>query len=240
MNILIVDDEYYIVQGIVNDINWDKIGIHSIRTAFSMEQAQKVFEKERIDILLTDIEMPKGSGLDLISWANDQGYHPISLILTGHQSFDYAQKAIKIHCFGYVLKPVSPSTLEQELLSAINAVQMENREIEPPSSNFMLSVKKFVLRSLGNESLNRTVIAEHVHMNPDYLSYLFHKESGQSLSTYILQERMALAQKLLVTTNLTLQDISEHTGFASTSYFHKQFKRTYGVTPQQYRSMHTI
>lgn len=240
MNILIVDDDYYIVQGIVNDVNWDRIKISSIHTAFSMEQAKKVFMKERIDILLTDIEMPKGSGLDLIAWVNEQGYRPISLILTGHQSFDYAQKAINVHCFGYVLKPVSPSTLEQELLSAASAVHIDTSSIESPPSDFLISVKKFILQNLSNESLSRSSISEHVHMHPDYLSYLFHKEAGQSLSTYILQERMALAQKLLLTTNMTLQTIGEHTGFSSTSYFHKQFKRTYGITPQQYRSMHTL
>lgn len=240
MNILIVDDEYYIVQGIISDVNWNKIGIDSIDTAFSMKQAQKVFEEKRIDILLTDIEMPNGSGLDLIAWAKDQNYHPVSLILTGHQSFDYAQKAIKIHCFGYILKPITPSTLEQELLSAVNAVHIDDMELESPPSDFMLSVKKFIMQNLGNEDLNRSSIAAHIHMNPDYLSYLFHKEAGHSLTTYILQERMALAQKLLITTNMTLQEVGECTGFSSTSYFHKQFKRTHGITPQQYRSMHTL
>jgi len=236
MNILIVDDEFYIVQGIVNDLNWDRIGIDSIHTAFCMEQAKEIFNTTSIDILLTDIEMPQGSGLDLIVWANDQGYHPVSLILTGHQLFDYAQRAIKIHCFGYILKPILPATLELELLSAVNAASLNTKDIAPPSSSFLNSVKKCIAQNLSNAELNRTFIAEEIHMNPDYLSYLFHKQSGQSLSSYILNEKLTLARKLLSTTNQTLQEISDKTGFSSTSYFHKQFKRHTGVTPQQYRA----
>ena len=72
-------------------------------------------------------------------------------------------------------------------------------------------------------------------MNPEYLSYLFHKKSGQSLNSYILGERLALAQKLLATSHMSLQEISSCVGFSSTQYFHKQFKKEIGMTPQQYR-----
>ena len=240
MNILIVDDEYYIVQKIINDINWEKIGIDSIHTAFSAAQAKKVFEQQHIDILLTDIEMPRESGLDLIIWANELKNPPVSLILTGHQSFEYARQAIKLHCFGYILKPFLPSVLEEELSSTANAARLNPKDMTPPSSAFLINVKRYIAQNLGNEDLSRTIISEAVHMNPDYLSYLFHKEAGQSLSTYISNERMAYAQKLLTSTTLSLQSISEQTGFASTSYFHKQFKKSFGITPQQYRSMHTL
>lgn len=69
MHILIVDDEYYIVQGIIEGIEWDALGIDKISSAFSMSQAQEVFRSQTVDLLLTDIEMPQGDGLDLIRWA---------------------------------------------------------------------------------------------------------------------------------------------------------------------------
>lgn len=240
MNILIVDDEFFIVQGIVNDLDWDKLGIDKICTAFSMSQAKDILNSTHIDILLVDIEMPKGNGLDLIIWANENGYHPISLILTGHQILDYALKAIKIHCFGYILKPASPSVLEAEIGSAVNAALLNIKEIEEPSSNFLISVKKCIAQNLNSTELNRTFIANKVHINPDYLSYLFHKQAGLSLTSYVLNERLGLAKKLLNTTNLSLQEISDQAGFSSSSYFHKQFKRALGITPQQYRSSHYI
>lgn len=95
VNLLIVDDEYFIVQSIVSALDFDALGITSVSTAFSVKQAQAVFAEKRIDILLTDIEMPRQSGLDLIEWTYQEGYKPIALILTGHPLFDYAHRALK-------------------------------------------------------------------------------------------------------------------------------------------------
>ena len=59
MNILIVDDEYYIVQWIVKIISESFTEFDCIYQAYSTEQAKRIIEKESIDILITDIEMPK-------------------------------------------------------------------------------------------------------------------------------------------------------------------------------------
>lgn len=238
MTILIVDDEYYIVQKTIRDVNWDQLGIDSILTAFSAAQAQEILKEKHVDILLTDIEMPRMNGLDLIIWANEHDYKPISLILTGHQLFDYAKKAISLHCFGYILKPAPAFILEEELSSALEAIRLNGQDIPVPESNFLSIVKKCVLQNIGNENLNRAFIAEQIHMNPDYVSFLFHKEYGQALITYILNERISLAKKLLLSTNLTMQEICDQCGFSSTSYFHKQFKRIAGITPQQFKKIH--
>ena len=241
MNLLIVDDEYFIVQSILRDLDFEVLGITSVSTAFSVKQAQEVFAEKRIDILLTDVEMPRHSGLYLIEWANEQGYKPLSLILTGHPQFDYAQRAVKLHCFGYILKPASPDVLTEELKSAVEAVRLNQAqaEIPAPESTFLTAVKHCIAANIGETELNRAFIADQIHMNPDYISFLFHKESGQALTTYILGERVELAKKLLASSAITIQSVSDQCGFSSTSYFHKQFKRVTGMTPQQYRVVHT-
>lgn len=241
MNLLIVDDEYFIVQSILRDLDFDALGITSVSTAFSVKQAQEVFAEKHIDILLTDVEMPRHSGLYLIEWANEQGYKPLSLILTGHPLFDYAQRAVKLHCFGYILKPATPDVLTEELKSAVEAVRLSQAqaEIPAPESTFLTAVKNCIAANIGVAELNRAFIAEKIHMNPDYISFLFHKESGQALTTYILSERVELAKKLLASSAITIQSVTEQCGFSSTSYFHKQFKRITGMTPQQYRAIHT-
>lgn len=210
-----------------------------------MKQAQAVFAEKQVDILLTDIEMPRQSGLDLIEWAYREGYRPITLILTGHPLFDYAHRALKLHCFGYILKPVTAEILTEELKSAAEAVRLnreENREAEESpeeQSDFLSAVKKCIAANMDQEGLNRAFIAEQIHMNPDYLSFLFHKESGQALTTYIMNERIELAKKLLTSSSLTIQGVTEKCGFSNTSYFHKLFKRFTGMTPQQYKTAHS-
>jgi YesN/AraC family two-component response regulator len=71
-------------------------------------------------------------------------------------------------------------------------------------------------------------------MNPDYLSYIFHKKFGQTLNTYITAMRIDAAKELLLTSNLSLQEISDKAGFSNSSYFHRQFKKITGLTPMQF------
>lgn len=244
MNILIVDDEYYIVQGIVSYINCEALGITSIFTAYSFDQAKKIIEKESVNLLITDIEMPRGNGLSLIEWIQENGYSIVPLILTGHQRFDYAQKAITMHCFSYILKPVDKISLEKELLKAIASIQERSFATPAPvlslseeeTDEFVRKTREFICAHLSSASLNRDSLAKHVHMNPNYLSYLFHLKFGQTLSAYITGARIDKAKELLLHTTFSLNEISEQSGFSNNSYFHKQFKKATGITPQQYRS----
>ncbi len=243
MNLLIVDDEYYIVQGLLRSIGQNFSEIKQIFAAYSIDQAKKVIEHEEIDILLTDIEMPQGNGLHLIEWIRINGYRITPLILSGHQRFDYAQKAITMHCFGYILKPIDTASLLTEIKRAIQNVEIQNMEsvqvsegLFAEADTFVKKIREYIYVNLGSANLNRSTIAEHMHMNPDYLSSLFHNRFGQTLSTYITNVRIDKAKELLLTTRISLDAIAEQTGFSSSSYFHKQFKKGTGLTPQQYRN----
>lgn len=246
MNLLIVDDEFYIVQGIVSAINCKELGITSVFTAYSVEQAKKVMEKEKVDILITDIEMPHGSGLSLIEWVQEKEFPIVPLILTGHQRFDYAQKAITMHCFSYILKPVDKLSLEKELRKAIESIRIPAPSASSgfpklttkEADDYISKVRDYIRDNLASDNLNRNSLAEHIHMNPDYLSYLFHNKFGETLSTYITKMRIDKAEELLLHTALSVSEISELTGFSNSSYFNKQFKKVTGYTPQQYRSEH--
>ena len=74
MKVLIVDDEAYAVNALTNRIDWNGFGFGTPFSARSMAQAQSVFLNEKIDLLLCDIEMPQGSGLDLFEWV--KAYYP--------------------------------------------------------------------------------------------------------------------------------------------------------------------
>ena len=79
------------------------------------QPGKRIFEgSQDIDILLTDIEMPRETGLQLVEWLHENNFHPIVLVLTGHQRFDYAQEALNLHIFSYLLKPIDPDQLMEK------------------------------------------------------------------------------------------------------------------------------
>ena len=85
------------------------------------------------------------------------------------------------------------------------------------------------------EPLNLHTVAAVVGMNASYFSARFKKETGQTLTEYILQERMRLAMNLLLTTRLQIQTIAQYCGFLDVNYFSRLFRQSVGTSPTEYR-----
>lgn len=127
MQLLIVDDEILLVESLKSDIQWDILGISAVFTAYNIRQAKEIYEMEHIDIMLCDIEMPQGSGLELLSWVKENYPKTESIFLTCHADFKFAQKAIQLGSFDYLLKPVPPVELEMIINKAIDKINKESQ-----------------------------------------------------------------------------------------------------------------
>lgn len=104
----------------------------------------------------------------------------------------------------------------------------------PQFSNVIEDTIQFILTRF-DEDLSREEIAEHVHLNSAYLSRLFKKETGLSLSDYILKVRIDKAKVLLREPNNKISKIAESVGYNHFSHFAKMFKKLVGQSPQEYR-----
>ena len=83
--------------------------------------------------------------------------------------------------------------------------------------------------------LSLPTLADRMQVSPSYLSALFRRETGKTLTDRISEVRMATALKLLKDTRLQVQTIAQMCGFTDSNYFGRQFKRYYGITPLQSR-----
>lgn len=129
-HLLIVDDEAIAVEGLKSGVNWSKLGISKIFTAYSASQAMDIIRRESVDILLCDIEMPQGTGLDLLEWV--RGYNPgiVAIFLTCHADFHYAKQAIQLGSFDYLLKPVPYAELEKVVQKAMEKIEQDREQNE--------------------------------------------------------------------------------------------------------------
>ena len=89
-----------------------------------------------------------------------------------------------------------------------------------------------------NNTLTLNQLASLVNLTPKYLSALFHKETGQTLTVFIQRVLIEKAQNLLAHSDYSLGEISTYLNFSSQSYFISIFKKYNGVTPGQYRKKH--
>lgn len=143
LNILLVDDEIDILDGISAGVNFDSIGISGIYTATNADEARLILQSTNIDIMLTDIEMPVENGLDLLAWVRANDYDIVTLFCTSYADFNYAKKAVEMQSFDYFLKPISYAALEETLKCAAEEVKSrKSMQNYKKHSQYWLSCQK--------------------------------------------------------------------------------------------------
>lgn len=113
--VLIVDDEFRIGILIKKLIHWDELGMECQDVLDNGEKAFEVIKKSRPDIVITDVRMPKITGLDLLKMVRDEGIQSQFIIISGYKEFEYARQAMSFGVEFYVLKPVNENDLNDNL-----------------------------------------------------------------------------------------------------------------------------
>ena len=125
MNVLLVDDDRFVIAALEKKINWSALDISEVYTACNVKQAQNIMIQHNIQICVCDIEMPGKSGLDLLSWVREEKMDTLFIFLTSYADFNYAQKAISLSSLDYLLKPIDFSKLFGILQKAVDKVEKE-------------------------------------------------------------------------------------------------------------------
>lgn len=257
MNLLIVDDEWISIEGLRMGIHWDVCGIEKVFEAYNIQDAEKIIEENEIHIVLCDIEMPGGSGLELIRWIREVGNKMECLFLTCHADFKYAKEAIRLGCVEYLVKPVPFSEVEEVVRKLVDKVKEKQRseqlsslgkifietKIENAktkygncinSAEILKLVDEYVISHLKQE-VTIGEIAQIFALHPDHLSRLVKKETGQSINRYIIEKKMSIAACMLEEGNVSANIIAAELGYMNYPSFVKMFKKIYDISPTQYR-----
>ncbi|MWV44250.1 response regulator [Paenibacillus sp. HJL G12] len=125
MNVLLVDDDYFVVTALEKKIDWKALSIENIFTAYNVSQARDILQQHPVHILICDIEMPQGNGLELLAWIREEEYSVQTIFLTNYADFNYAQKAIELQSFDYFLKPIEFDKLTLIIRKAVSKASAE-------------------------------------------------------------------------------------------------------------------
>lgn len=128
MNLLIVDDNLYVVEGLKNQIRALAPEIDEVYGCYSVAQAKEIFLSHPVALLISDIEMPGEDGFDLLEWLRQENLSPITVLLTSYAEFSYAQRSLEFGVSSYLLKPLEESALRQALAQMLQKYQKQNQD----------------------------------------------------------------------------------------------------------------
>ena len=118
---LLVDDDLATVRTLRAEIDWQKFGFADAREAYNVNGAIRLIEEadEPPELVVCDIEMPMGLGLDLLKWVRGQGMESEFIFLTCHESFAYASEAIEYRAGSYIVKPFDAEKMSAAIEKAL-------------------------------------------------------------------------------------------------------------------------
>ena len=122
MKLLIVDDQMSVVEGLKKGVNWKAIGFSEVDTAYNAVDARASLRRRPADVMLCDIEMPMENGLELLAWMREQGMETRCIFLTAHAKFNYAQEAVRLGGFDYIIQPAPYSEIGRAVAKAAEDV----------------------------------------------------------------------------------------------------------------------
>jgi len=106
INVIIAEDEDIIRNGLANSIPWDDLGYRVVGVASNGKEALACYQSTRADLIITDIKMPYLDGLEFLEKLVESGSTAKVIIISGYDEFNYAQKALKLGAYDYILKPI--------------------------------------------------------------------------------------------------------------------------------------
>ena len=102
-------------------------------------------------------------------------------------------------------------------------------------SRIVLEVEQYITQNYDKE-LSIRDIAQRVFVTPNYLCYLYKKNTGRTLNQFILDTKMKKARRLVCETNMKFGEIADALGYANQNYFTRLFTKYFGESPRAYRN----
>lgn len=162
-NILVVDDEPLICKGLAGLLSASGLDIGQVYTAGSGHEALDIVRMEEIDLLVTDIQMGEMNGIELMHQAKIIKPWVQTIIISAHETFQYAQSAIRLGAKDYLLKPLN----SEQFLDSVGSVLLK-MDKRIPQVNELLTATQEDFRMeepepRENELLNRLLSEEAGH-----------------------------------------------------------------------------
>lgn len=261
LKVMIVDDEEHIRLGIAKILSKYPGGLTIAgQHANGLEAMLQLsaMGPDDLDVVITDIEMPMMDGLRFIEQAKSKLPHLNIVMLSGYNDFEYARRSMRAGATDYLLKPMD----KVEVFKLLDRFAEKKRELSGGGTEGTAGVEAGAgaemapapaasaqgengtverIRRLLAQEYNREIdlkyIADKVGFNASYISKLFSRETGETITDCLNRMRIDKAKQFLIDhPGLKVYEIAHVVGYGDKIYFQKLFKRTVGVTPLEYRA----
>ncbi|MFC4801951.1 response regulator [Neobacillus sp. GCM10023253] len=239
--ILLVDDERWVRTALKWTIKKLALPLEIIHECGNGLEALDWIKQNDVDLVITDIQMPIMDGLSLANELSKLNKKLDCFIISVHHEFQLAHQALRSGVTDYLIKPIDEKELKECLerwLFKRNKEETSRKIAQVLDETIPSSTIERVLQYIEKTPLDQITLkaaADHVHINPSYLSQLFKQQFNKKFVGYITELRIEESKRLLQNTSLRMSEIAERVGYSDLAYFSNNFKRITGSSPSEFR-----
>lgn len=240
--VLLIDDEKWALDDILNIVDWNQYGFENIVTASDLKEAKRKIRIHTPGLIVCDIRLKNENGLELLEFAKGLNPDTICIIISAYDDFSYIQRALRGQTFDYMLKPIDKERLEEDLVRIQNIIK-ESKLKKLVYNTEGINDRNTIFEKLVayiKENVSRMIVVreleEEFHLAYTSINKLFLDNMGITVKNYIITVKMEYAMELIKNTDLLFSDISERIGYSDTFHFSKIFKKHTGFTPTEYKA----
>lgn len=247
-SVMIVDDNKEVLSLIYDTLK----GKYNFSFATNGVEALEMIKLKTPDLVIVDIMMPGMNGYELTQniKANKVISHIPVIILSSKVTIEDQIDGFSSGADAYISKPFSlrhleilvdrllenKAKLENYFNSPTNQMQyMDGKIMDKDAKEFIEKLNEIIESNLDNEDLNPDFLSMKLLISRIQLYRKLKSLTAKSPSEYIRTVRFNYCCKLLLTTNLTVQEIMYRSGFSNKGSFYKEFAKMYNCSPKQYR-----
>lgn len=248
--ILLADDEEIFLDYMCQAIDWESFGCQICARCEDGVSAWRAMQEKQPDIVFLDISMPRMDGLEVCERIHDEKTETMVVIMSAHDEFSFACKAIKLDVTDYLLKPFTETELETSLRRVLGKLTQRRPALPLEQERMREAAEASVGRNDRLVNQIESYIAEHYHerdlsidriamalqFENSYLRRVYKRSTGVTIAQRIDEIRIQRAKALLQEGRLLNREIAEAVGYSDQYYFSRRFKEISGETPTEYRS----
>ncbi len=220
--LLLVEDEAAIKSKLMQNVPWSDYGFEPVLGASNGLEALAVLEQHSIKIMVTDIQMPRMNGIELLKEVKKRGYRMKIIVISGFAEFEYAQESIKLNVSDYLLKPFASRRLLEAVLRLKDELEKEEAE-ESERKDLQDQLKKNrtdIVDKLLLDLLNGNVVT-NIEARLDFLG-----------KKDLIEHQFQVA--VLEITDNQLQEMTEEEKYLLNLQFYQQAERLAHATSYQH------
>jgi signal transduction histidine kinase/ligand-binding sensor domain-containing protein/CheY-like chemotaxis protein/AraC-like DNA-binding protein len=243
--ILLIDDH----PDILEFIRISLAGKYHFIAALNGKEALKILDKQKVDLIISDVMMPEVDGLLLCEQVKSNPKFatiPIILLTAMTQAAHHIE-GFRAGADDYLTKPFSTDVLEARIESLLHRTRkveeyiqqrliIENQaiEVESLSEKLLQETIQYINQHINDPEINIDRMCKAIGISHSNLYRKIKVQTGLTLNELIRQIKLKKAAQLIKTKKLTIAEIMEETGFTNHSYFAKCFKNEYGLSPREW------